>query len=159
MRVYGIVLIGLLVLGSLAVYFAGSSGGFLSDPVSEGSFIAANAPRAPKPPSRIIAQPARGFQALVSYTGEAFEPMHVTIARGDTVRFFNDSLRPLWIAAGSAKGDLLYPGFSRRCGASSFDSCGVIEPGSYWEFTFKRTGSWTYKNNAVTSATGVINVQ
>lgn len=98
-----------------------------------------------------------GFQHLVAYTGDAFEPNNLTIKKGETVRFVNNSFDPLWVAS-TGNGGQVYPGHSLNCGQSDFDSCVLVQAGTFWEFTFDLPGTWTYKNNANTSKAGAITV-
>jgi plastocyanin len=90
---------------------------------------------------------SNGFQALVSYTDRGFEPALRTISAGETIRFTNNSNTVLWIAARGDSG-ALYPGTGNNCGQSAFDSCRVLAPGEFWEFTFDSVGTWTYQNSA-----------
>lgn len=99
---------------------------------------------------------SHGFQALVSYTDTGFEPLKVTIKKGNTVRFSDNSSRDLWVAA---QGDLpgsLYPSQGSGCGSSAFDSCGPFKPQDFWEFTFAEPGSWKFVNNLDKTRTGTV---
>lgn len=99
------------------------------------------------------------FQYVISYTDAGFEPAMLTIKSGETVRFTNNSSKPLlWVAATGASGKV-YPDQKGECGDSAFDSCATLEGGQFWQFTFTTTGTWSYKNNADTSKTGTILVQ
>lgn len=99
---------------------------------------------------------SKGFQHVISYTGDGFEPSTLRLAQGETVRFVNNSLDLLWVAS-TGSGGQIYPGQS-ECGQSSFDSCVTIGPGVFWEFTFNEAGTWTYKNNANVSEIGSVTV-
>ena len=102
----------------------------------------------PQPPAmaadKVDAQSPQGFQQLISYTDRGFEPKRATIKVGDTVRFTNNSLVDIWVAAG---GDKLYPSVAGGCGSSALDSCAPFIPGRYWEFTFAEKGAWGVVNN------------
>lgn len=87
-----------------------------------------------------------GFQSLVSYTDGGFEPTTLTVKRGDTVRFTNNSSDDVWIAAYGTNGQL-YPRTKEGCGSSDLDSCAPIAPMDFWEFTFEREGEWNVANN------------
>jgi len=117
----------------------------------------------PAPPltvsDMVAAQPAHGFQLLVSYTDRGFEPRTATIRSGDTVRFTNNSHEQLWVAAATNSSGALYPSIQNGCGSSALDSCKALNPGEYWEFTFGATGSWSYDNNLDTDRSGTINVR
>lgn len=102
---------------------------------------------------------SHGFQYLVSYTNQGFEPATLTIKKGQTVRFTNNSSEGLWAAATGASGKIYPAGNGSECGQSAFDSCSPIGAGEFWEFTFKSTGTWSYQNNVDTKMTGNITVQ
>src|SRR3989344_4801790 len=87
---------------------------------------------------------AKGFSALVSVSDTGFEPRTITVNKGATIRFFNNSGASVHIAA---SGDALYPGKS-TCGASAFDSCKALTKNDFWEFTFAVSGTWTYQDTA-----------
>jgi plastocyanin len=90
------------------------------------------------------------FQYVVSYTDKGFQPAVLTVKKGDTVRFANNSTGQLWVA------DAHYASSASSCGGSAFDSCGALQPSNYWEFTFDRVGTWKFQNNANTQYAGTI---
>lgn len=114
----------------------------------------------PIPPytEEIAAQLAtsKGFQLLVSYTDNGFEPATGTIKKGETVRFTNNSSGDLWLAA---SGEKLYPSVVNGCGSSALDTCKALKPQEFWEFTFAAAGTWGYHNNSDTGKVGTIRVQ
>lgn len=86
-----------------------------------------------------------GFDSLISYTDAGFEPAAVSIQRGDTLRFTNNSSGDLWIAADGR--DLpVYPRTKQGCGSSDLDSCDAFSPQDFWEFTFAERGVWHVVN-------------
>jgi plastocyanin len=102
---------------------------------------------------------SHGFQYLVSYTDGGFEPSTLTIKKGETVRFTNNSDEDLWVAATGASGTIYPAGSGNECGQSAFDSCVVLHHGDFWEFTFTQAGTWSYQNNRDTKMTGTIIVK
>ena len=103
---------------------------------------------------------SHGFQALVSYTDRGFEPAKLTVKKGDTVRFTNNSGEDLWVASvGTASGTVYPAGTGDQCGQSAFDSCRVIGRGEFWEFAFAEAGTWSYRNNTDTKMTAVVRVK
>ena len=114
----------------------------------------------PIPPytDEIAAQLAasKGFQLLVSYTDNGFEPSTGKIKKGETVRFTNNSSENLWLAA---SGEKLYPSVVNGCGSSALDTCKALKPQEFWEFTFDVAGTWGYHNNSNTEKTGTMRVQ
>jgi plastocyanin len=101
---------------------------------------------------------SHGFQALVSYTDQGFEPAEVAIKRGDTVRFTNNSSNNVWIAA-SGQHVQIYPRTSDTCGSSSLDSCAPFAPQDFWEFSFDTPGNWQVVNNLDKSRSAMVRVQ
>ena len=77
----------------------------------------------------------------VSYRFGVFSPTNLRIHAGDTVRFRNDSALPIRIAA------------------ADFDSVGMIQPGSYFSYTFAVVGIFGYYTYAHPDETGVIIVR
>ena len=98
-----------------------------------------------------------GFQYLISFTGDHFEPATTTIHRGETVRFTNNSSAPLWLTADARQG-ATYPS-SGGCGVSALDSCGAIQPQEFWEFTFSESGTWGLINTFESETTGTVVVE
>jgi plastocyanin len=101
---------------------------------------------------------SHGFQALISYTDLGFEPMEITIHRGNTVRFTNNSSNDVWIAA-SGQHVQIYPRTSGTCGSSSLDSCAPFAPQDFWEFSFDTPGNWQVVNNLDKSRSAMVRVQ
>lgn len=110
------------------------------------------------PEIQAVLAKSHGFQALVSYTDRGFEPNTVTIKKGDTIRFTNNSREDLWVAATGGAG-ALYPNITNGCGSSALDTCRVLKPLEFWEFTFDTAGTWSYQNNRDTTVTGHVRVQ
>src|SRR3989344_324196 len=109
------------------------------------------------PAMEAVLAASNGFQYLVSYTDQGFEPPALTIKKGETIRFTNNSRGDLWIAETPASGSM-YPSTGNTCGQSAFDSCTPLKPQEFWEFTFDAAGTWSYKNNADAAKTGTIKV-
>ena len=110
----------------------------------------------PKPEDAVAIRNKNPFGVLVSGTDTGFEPREISVKRGETVRFTNNSHNAMWIAA--AGPNQLYPAGTNTCGSSAFDSCRVLRPGDYWQFTFKEVGSWNFSNKFGGKNTGVIHV-
>ena len=99
--------------------------------------------------SESLAQ-STGFQALVSFTDDGFEPGSLTVQAGDTVRFTNNSSGNLLVRATDAA--------DAPCEPGSFDSCKALEPQEFWEYTFPTAGTWHYSNESGTR-TGVVTAE
>lgn len=108
---------------------------------------------------RQVLEKSNGFQLLVSYTDDGFQPSHAYINEGDTVRFTNNSSERLWVAAAPVHNGTIYPGGPESCGQSDFDSCLALEPREFWEFTFEQKGVWGYTNAADTAHTAALEVR
>ena len=117
----------------------------------------------PQPPltasDTIAAQSSDTFQLLVSYVNSGFEPQSARVQVGDTVRFTNNSTGELWVASVASGSGERYPGTSACGGTSELDSCGALQPGQFWEFTFTQKGTWELLNNLDKSKTASITVQ
>lgn len=104
---------------------------------------------------RKVINESRGFQALVSYTDQGFEPPMLSIRKDDTVRFTNNSSRDVWVASSGTP----YPGGDNSCGQNAFDSCFSLKPLEFWEFTFNEKGEWRYVDNLHKEFTGTVLVR
>ena len=117
---------------------------------------------APIPPysasTRMKLEQSKGFQHLVSYTENGFEPSRITVKNGETVRFANNSSYDVWIAA-DGRNVQIYPRTREVCGSSDLDSCEPFPPQDFWEFTFTIPGEWRVVNNLDKSKGGVVTVQ
>lgn len=88
------------------------------------------------------------FHALVEYTDDGFSPATVTIGKGETVRFVNNSSRDVWVGGDNHPTHTLYPERSDSdCLGTSFDTCRSLQAAEFWEFTFNHTGEWGYHNH------------
>lgn len=98
------------------------------------------------------------FAALISYTDSGFEPKSVTIKKGETVRFVNNSSsEETWPASAVHPTHSVYPDKSSSdCLGSSFDACRGLKPGEFWEFTFTNVGEWRFHDHVHASKTGVV---
>ena len=153
-------LTALIVLGVCAYALLQMRAGIPYAGVSATSTAAVSQPPPFTPAIKAQLAASHGFQYLVSYTGKGFEPMSVTVKKGDTVRFTNNSNEDLWIASAGTPGGSVYPaGVGNECGQSAFDSCRSMKHGEFWEFTFTEVGTWGYKNNADTKMAGVVMVK
>lgn len=86
------------------------------------------------------------FHALAAYTDRGFEPSMITIKRGETVRFTNNSSHDVWIASSGANVQI-YPRTQEVCGSSDLDSCEPFAPQDFWQFRFDIAGEWEVVNN------------
>jgi len=95
--------------------------------------------------------------AVITYTNNGFSPKIITISKGDTVQFINESSSLMWIASDIHPTHSLYPIKSGSdCLGSSFDQCAASQNGGVWEYTFTETGSHGYHNHRQVSKRGVV---
>lgn len=111
---------------------------------------------------------ATSSQAVtIMYTGSGFSPANVTVQKGQTVTWVNQSSGKMWIASGVHPLHTLYDGTSvaQHCtngapnSASVFDQCAATGAGSSFSFTFDKVGSWTYHNHTNPTSFGTVVVQ
>ena len=152
-----LVLLGILLCVVIAAFVWSAKG---SDSVQEGATVSVPDFIPGPPPKEVVAllEKSKGFEVLISYTDHGFEPATATIAVGDAVRFTNNSSQDLWVASTGSSENPLYPGTS-DCGGSTLDTCMVLEPREFWEFTFDESGTWTFQNNLDKGQTGSVLVQ
>jgi plastocyanin len=116
----------------------------------------------PPPPAQTNtpASPATASNVTVTYTDSGFSPKSVTVKRGQSVTFINQSSRSMWVGADDHPTHTKYPVKSAGdCLGSSFDSCKGSGSGQSWSFTFTETGSWGYHNHTRAADRGTVVVQ
>ncbi|MEK9161047.1 MAG: plastocyanin/azurin family copper-binding protein [Patescibacteria group bacterium] len=149
---YLIILIALIALGTIA-YFA--LGGPAAEPVL--------APTQEEEEQLPVAEPQTlSSGTTVTYSDQGFSPSQVTVSVGDTVRFVNQSSREMWVGVDEHPTHTKYDGTSKNdhCpGTTAFDQCARSGPGTSWEYTFTKTGTFGYHNHAGAADVGVIVVQ
>jgi plastocyanin len=74
----------------------------------------------------------------VTFTDKGFSPASLTVKKGQTVTFVNNSSDKMWVAANPFPTSKDYPAFNEKSGVPS---------GSSWSFTFDKTGTWFYHNH------------
>lgn len=94
----------------------------------------------------------------VNYTESGFSPAVLTISKGETVTFVNQSSAPIRVASNPHPLHNGYP-TTGGCVSSTFDSCSDIRPGGSWSFKFDLAGRWGYHNHLNPSEQGTIVVQ
>jgi len=97
---------------------------------------------------------------VVTYTDNGFSPETVTILKGESVRFKNESSSRMWVASDIHPTHSLYPIKSDNdCLGSSFDQCKTSVNGESWVFTFNTAGEWRLHNHVRASKRGTIIVK
>jgi len=152
----GLLVIIIVILVVVVALFGANSGAPTQNPTT----VSGTLPT-PVPPTQAQLDQLRNstpFQYLVSYTNKGFEPNNLSVKKGETINFTNNSSKDLWIASIGTQVNKIYPGPS-SCGSTAFDSCQNLKPGDFWEFTFTQSGTWSFQNNVDTSDQGVVTVQ
>ena len=102
------------------------------------------------------------MSATVTYNGTSFFPSVVTVKKGGTVTFNNQSSGGMWVGSSQHPTHADYDSTtaSEHCavgytGVKPFDQCAS---GTSFSFTFTKTGSFKYHNHVNTSTYGTITV-
>lgn len=80
-----------------------------------------------------------GFSALASYTDQGFEPASVSANAGDTIRFTNNSTKPMNLSLTGVQ-----------------DIPQNLPPGEYWEYTFSTSGTFSVAENSSRMSVAII---
>ena len=75
---------------------------------------------------------------VVTFTDAGFSPAKITMTRGDSVTFVNNSSQKMWVASNPFPTSSDYPDFNEKEGVAS---------GGAWTFTFDQAGTWFYHNH------------
>ena len=97
---------------------------------------------------------------VVTYTDGGFSPKEITIKKGESVTFMNESDGEMWTASAQHPTHKNYPTKSDNdCFGSSFDQCESTESGTEWTFIFDAEGEHTYHNHMKSNHFGKIIVE
>ena len=101
---------------------------------------------------------------VITYMDSGYSPSTITIKKGETVTWKNEGSKPMWTASAMHPTHRVYPGTDiSACGTQTllpmFDSCGRIESGQSWSFTFNNVGTWGYHNHLDSSKFGKVVVE
>ncbi len=128
----------------------------LQETVSEETSAGNGQNSAPKPqaPSPTVVQPQVSSHALppatVRYTNEGFSPTTITISKGGSVQFINESNQQMWVASNPHPSHSAYPAFDQRIS---------VGRGGTYTFTFTEIGKWYFHNHMNSSRTGLVIVK
>ena len=99
----------------------------------------------------------------ITYTDAGFSPNSISIPRGATVTWVNQSSRSMWVATNPHPSHTGYDQTSRsqHCatgytGAKTPDECKSDAKGASYSFTFDKTGQWGYHNHVLANDSGTI---
>ncbi len=96
--------------------------------------------------------------ATITYTDEGYSPAAVTVKKGGTVTFVNESSTGMWPASAVHPTHRAYP-TTDGCLGSTFDACRRVEPGDSWTFSFDIPGRWRFHNHLTPTFVGSITVE
>lgn len=101
---------------------------------------------------------AAAMSATVTLTADGFSPRSVTVKKGGTVTFVNESAGNMWIGSASHPTHTAYSGttLAEHCAEHSTDAFDQCENGDTYSFTFQKAGSWNYHNHSNASQFGTV---
>lgn len=110
------------------------------------------------------ANPNNAAVSSIIYTDDGFGPNPLTVKKGETVTFKNESSSDFWPASAMHPTHTAYGGttLQEHCPDNlgiAFDACKGIPSGSSWSFKFEKTGSWNYHDHLNASRFGKVIVQ
>lgn len=89
-------------------------------------------------------------RTVVTYTDTGFAPLTVTVTKGTTVTFVNESNQGMWVASDVHPTHQLLPGF---------DQLASVAGGGTYEYAFTKVGTWRYHNHVNPTETGTVIVK
>lgn len=97
----------------------------------------------------------------VTRTDAGYSPSPLTIKKGSTVVFENQSNQMDWPASAMHPTHTKYPGSGiEKCGTSEaatiFDACKELGKGDTYSFTFNEVGEWAYHDHVAATKFGKI---
>ncbi len=103
-------------------------------------------------------------ETIITFTDGGYTPKEVTIRKGDTVTWKNNSSADMWTATAIHPTHRVYPGSDiEKCGtaegAGMFDACRGIPTGNSYSFTFNEVGTWKYHDHLNLGKFGTIVVE
>ena len=158
--VIGIVVVLALIVVGFFLFGGNFAGGIISPgaegPSSEVPVPGSNTPEMVVIPRDTPIEPA----ATITYAASGFSPNPVTIKKGETVTWKNESGREMWVASAMHPTHAVYPEKTDSdCLGSALDACVGIPNGDSWSFTFNTAGEWGYHDHLRSSNFGKVIVQ
>ena len=87
---------------------------------------------------------------IIIYTSSGFSPNILTIKKGESLTFVNESNRGLWVASAVHPTHEVYP---------EFDNRKSVPNGEKYTFKFDQVGQWKYHNHVSPADIGTIMVE
>ncbi len=150
-----LIIIGVIILIALIVWGIAASNNNDADVTTEVETTATVSPSTTTatsaPSATATAAPtAEAANLTVTYNGTSFSPSTLTIQKGQTVTFTNNSNGGMWVASDPHP---VHTDFS------AFDARKSYANGTSYTFTFDKAGTYHYHNHLNDDATGTIVVQ
>lgn len=107
--------------------------------------------------------PPAATSVIVKYTNSGYVPADVTIKKGQSVTWINESTKNMWVASAIHPTHAVYAGtdLAQHCPDASnnaFDECKGDAPGSTYTFTFNKVGVWRYHDHIDATKFGKVTV-
>lgn len=102
--------------------------------------------------------PMQELGPQIIYSDVGYSPQTLTIKKGETVIFSNQSSQATWPASAMHPTHRDYP-TTGGCLGSTFDACRGLQPNETWTFTFDFSGDWKYHDHLHPSNYGTIIVE
>jgi len=165
-----IAIIAVILVGGYFLFFGGvpQPAPSISEPSSQQPVAQppVQEPLTPEQPSQQppASQTPAVKENVVTYTNSGYSPSTLTVQKGETVTFKNQSSRSMWPASDVHPTHRVYSGtsLSKHCPDTTgiaFDACKGFLPGQIWLFTFNKADTWKYHDHLNPGNTGTIDVQ
>lgn len=86
-------------------------------------------------------------EGVVVFTDNGYLPATITVKKGTTVTFRNESVSGMWTASDTHPSHQILPGFDQKKS---------VAKGGTYEFTFAKIGTWKYHNHIKPEITGMV---
>jgi plastocyanin len=96
-------------------------------------------------------------EVVITFTETGYSPSSVTIKKGGTVTFVNESEKDMWPASAMHPTHKVYP-TTGGCIGSTFDACTRVKTSDAWSFSFDEVGEWKFHDHLSPSFFGSITV-
>jgi plastocyanin len=163
--IVAIVAAAVILVGGYFVFFKGASQPMPSVPQTISPKPITQPPVSKQPSQQPPVSPRQAVKEnVVTYTDAGYSPSTITIKKGETVTFVNQSSRSMWPASAVHPTHTVYSGtsLSKHCPdttGTAFDACKGFLPGESWSFKFDKVGTWKYHDHLNPSSTGTIGVE
>ena len=126
--------------------------------------VMVNTPTPTVSPESILIPTPLVSENVIIYTDSGYTPNTITIKKGETVVWKNESGNKMWTASAVHPTHRAYPGTDiTACGTQTLlpmlDSCGKIMSDQSWSFLFNNVGTWGYHNHSNSSHWGKVVVE